>query len=44
MSEQYTNGQWHDSGLIINPTFPYLGEIFQMEEHHASVVKIYLLK
>ena len=27
MSEQYTNGQWHDSGLIINPTFPYLGAI-----------------
>ena len=27
LSNIYTNGQWHDSGLIINPTFPYLGAI-----------------
>ena len=25
MSEKYTNFQWHDSGLSINPAFPYLG-------------------
>ena len=24
MSEVHTNFQWHDSGFLINPTFPYL--------------------
>ena len=25
MSKVHTNVQWHDSGVLINPTFPYLG-------------------